>query len=172
VNIAAGAAVLQGVESNLQGAYFAWLNAADSVNFGAPSASTRYDSIILRVEDQQYGAIPGDPGAYFDVVAGDIGAGVPRADSYFNFGGGAYVPGAWFRLADVKIDPGDSSVAANKIFPSYQYVAGPGGIIFCSSTNRPAGSLGRKIFEVDTGLECTGTTSPRRTLWFIPTRMK
>lgn len=152
VNIAAGAAYLQGAESDLQGGYFAWLNDADSVNFGAPSASARYDTILLRVEDQQYGSIPADPGAYFDVVQGAVGGGAPRADSYFNFGGGAYVPGAWFRVADVLINPGDSSVASNHITQNNTYVAGPGGEILCSSTNRPAGVFGRSIYETDTGL--------------------
>jgi hypothetical protein len=153
VNIAAGAAAIHGVESSTQGAYFVWSNASDAVSFGAPSASTRYDTILIRVADNQYGSIPVAPQAYFDVVAGASGAGAARADSFFNTGGGAYVPGAWYRLADVKIDPGDTSVAANKIFQTFNYVNGPGGLILCSSTNRPPGVAGRKIYETDTNLE-------------------
>src|SRR5689334_5568753 len=137
VNIAAGAALLHGVENASQGGYFVWSNGTDAVTFGAPSASTRYDTVLIRVADNQYGSIPVAPQAYFDVVAGAAGAGAARADSYFNVGGAAYVPGAWYRLADVKIDPGDTSVAANKIFQTFNYVSGPGGVILCSSTNRP-----------------------------------
>src|SRR4051812_9297959 len=57
VNVAAGSAYLHGVESNTQGGYFAWSNASEVLTFGAASGSTRYDTILLRVADNQYGSI-------------------------------------------------------------------------------------------------------------------
>ncbi len=152
VNVAAGAAFVNGVESNTQGGYFAWSNASEALSIAAPSASTRYDSIILRVADPQYGTVTGNSRAYWDVVQGAAGAGVPRADSYFNSGGGAYVPGGWFRVADIQVDPGVTSIAANKITQNQQYVSMPGGEIFCLSTSRPTATLGLRIYEIDTGL--------------------
>lgn len=152
VNAAPGAAFVNGVESNTQGGYFAWSNASESLSIAAPSASTRYDSIILRVADPQYGTVTGNSRAYWDVVQGAAGAGAPRADSYFNTGGAAYVPGAWFRVADIQVDPGVTSIAANKITQNQKYVAPPGGVNFCLSTGRPTGTAGLRIYEIDTGL--------------------
>jgi hypothetical protein len=153
VSVTAGAAYLQGVESNTQGGYFAWSNAAETLTFGAASGSTRYDTILLRVADSQYGTISGSSRAYWSVVAGSPGAGAPRADSYFNTGGGSYNPGGWLRVADVKIDPGDTTIASNKITLIHRYIAGPGGKVYCLSTDRPTGYLGLRIHELDTTLE-------------------
>jgi hypothetical protein len=153
INIAAGSAFLQGVESNTQGGYFAWSNASEVQTFGAASGSTRYDTVLLRVADIQYGSISGAPRAYWSIVAGAAGAGAPRADSYFNSGGGSYNPGAWLRIADVRIDPGDTTISNAKITMIHNYIAPPGGQILCLSTNRPGSPvIGDRIYEVDTKL--------------------
>lgn len=154
INIAAGSGYLNGVESNTQGGYFAWSNASEVQTFGAASGSTRYDTVLLRVADNQYGTISGAPRAYWSLVPGAAGAGAPRADSYFNTGGGSYNPGAWLRVADVRIDPGDVTINSGKIVMAGNYIAPPGGRILCLSTARPASPLlGDVIFEIDTTLE-------------------
>lgn len=152
LNIGSGALAVHGVENSSQGSYFVWSNGTEAVSFGAPSASRRYDTILVRVADNQYGTIPVAPQAYFDVVAGASGAGAPRADSYFNTGGAGYIPGAWFRLADVIIDPGDTSINIADVFPNWEHVFAPGAELVVLSTNRPAGVDGLKIYEQDTGL--------------------
>lgn len=154
VSIGGGHAHLLGPHSSLQGGYFVWSNSADTLTLGAPSGSTRYDSILLRVADNQYGTITGAPRAYLEVVPGAAGAGGPRADSYFQSGGGSYQPGAWFRLCDIRVDPGDTTVSNAKITTNFQYVGMPGGTTLCTSSTRPAvPNLGDKIYETDTGLE-------------------
>lgn len=152
VNVAAGQAALLGVEATLQGSYFVWSQASEVLTIGSPSASTRYDSVILRVVDPQYGTITGNSRAYWDVVQGAPGAGVPRADSYFNSGGTAYIPGAWFRVADIRVVPAASSFTSPDITQNPQYIEAPGGVRFCTSTSRPTPTLGKRIFETDTGL--------------------
>jgi hypothetical protein len=125
VSISAGQAVLLGTENASQGAYVAWSDASENKNFAAPSGSPRIDTLLLRVEDPQYGTIPGTPGAYWDIVQG-VPAGSPaiRADSEFNSGGGFYIPGAWFRAADVRINPGDTVIPGGQITPNLRYVRG------------------------------------------------
>lgn len=154
LNVAAGEAFLLGAENNTQGGYFLWSNAAETVNFSAPSGSIRYDTVLLRVRDPQYGTISGNARASIEVVAGSAGAGAARADSYFNSGGGGYQPGAWLRLADVQIDPAVTSIAANKITQFPRYVRGIGGVTVCTSTTRPSDPiLGDRIFETNTQAE-------------------
>lgn len=122
ISIARGAAFLLGVESNLQGAYHVWSDAAVTASFAAASGNPRIDSLILRVSDDQYGTIPGSPQAYFEVVQGVAsGSPVARADSYFNSGGGGYVPGAWYRVADVRRNLGDTTIPAGQITHNLQY---------------------------------------------------
>lgn len=153
INIASGNAILNGSSNSTQGAYFLWstTNAVDTLTTLPASGSTRYDTVILRVVDGQYGTITGAPRAALEVVAGLSGAGAPRADSYFNSGGTAYQPGAWLRLADIRIDPTDTTISNGKITTNHQYVNIPGALILCHSSNRPSNPrTGERIFEVDT----------------------
>lgn len=117
VSISRGGAFLLGPETALQGSYYAFSEAAATQLFAAASGNPRIDSLLLRVADDQYGSIPvGAPQAYFDVVQG-VASGSPsaRPDSDFNLGGSFYVPGAWFRLADVRRNLGDTTIPAGQI---------------------------------------------------------
>lgn len=151
VSIAPGGAVLVGSESSTQGAYYAWNNAAETKTFGTPSAGARVDALLLRVVDKQYGSDPGLSRAEWDIVAGTSGVTTARPDSDFNSGGGFYKPGAWFRVADVRIDPGDTVIPGNKITHNLRYTRASQGGILCQSTARPTDAvLGDTAFEVDT----------------------
>lgn len=119
IAVTRGAAFLLGAESALQGSYMAFSEATQNLTVAAAGSATtqRIDSLILRVADDQYGTISvGTPQAYFDVVQG-VPASSPsaRPDSDFNVGGSQYQPGAWFRVADIRRDFGDTTVPAGKI---------------------------------------------------------
>lgn len=123
ISIQAGRAFLLGAESAQQGGYVAWSDVAENKVFGPPSGSARIDSLILRVVDTQYGSDPGTPRAEWDIVAG-VPAGSPtaRPDSDFNTGGTFYKPGAWWRLADVRINVGDTVIPGGQITRFLRYV--------------------------------------------------
>ena len=158
LSIAAGQAVLIGQESDQQGAYFVWSDAAETKLFNTPSGSPRIDSVILRVADSQYGTISGVPRAYWDFVPGVAsGSPVARPDSDFNSGGSKYVPGAWWRAADVRIDPTDVVVnptyLSNGLKTTYARTAG---FTLCTSSTRPTdAAVGDRIYEIDTKKEYT-----------------
>lgn len=123
ISIAAGAATLLGVENANQGAYFVYSDAAETKLFGAPSGQPRIDTLLLRVKDDQYGTISGTPEAYFDIVSGVAAASpVARTDADFNTGGSFYIPGAWFRVADVRTNVGDTTIPAGQITHNLRYI--------------------------------------------------
>lgn len=155
VSVAIGRAVLVGTENANQGGYFVYADTATNITFGTPSAQPRIDTLLLRVKDDQYGSISGSPGAYFDPVAG-VAAASPsaRPDSDFNVGGSLYVPGAWFRIADVRINVGDTTIPAGQITKNLRYIRPPGGVTICTSATRPTDQqVGDKIYETDTTLQ-------------------
>jgi hypothetical protein len=155
ISITAGRAFLLGAESLQQGGYFVWSDNTENKVFGPPSGSARIDSLILRVVDTQYGSDPGSPRAEWDIVAG-VASGSPtaRPDSDFNTGGTFYKPGAWWRVADVRINPGDTVIPGGQITRNTRYVRLPGGVAMCTSTTRPSDpALGDRIYETDTKRE-------------------
>lgn len=156
LNISAGAASIAGQEDDSQGSYFAWSEDDETaaVTLPDPSGQPRYDAVLLRIADSQYGTVPSTSMAYWDYVMG-VPAGSPTvlADSWFQSGGGAYVPGGFFRVCDVLRAPGDTTVPIGQIYPTYTHVSPIGGYIFCRSNYRPATPLlGDRIYEVDTKL--------------------
>lgn len=152
ISITLGRAFLLGTESAQQGGYFVWSDATENKVFGPPSGSARIDSLILRVVDTQYGSDPGTPRAEWDIVAGvPSGSPTARPDSDFNSGGTYYKPGAWYRMADVRINPGDTVIPGGQITRFPRYVRVPGGVTMCTSTTRPTDPVvGDQIFETDT----------------------
>jgi hypothetical protein len=128
VTVAAGGAMVDGPEATLQGSYFAWSQASETLSWpAAPGSTSRIDSLILRVADPQYGTIPGAAGASWDIVQGVVsGSPAARPDSYFQSGGGAYVPGGWLRVADVLISAGYTQFTAPDITWKAPYVANLG----------------------------------------------
>lgn len=154
IAIAPGRYFVLGVENAQQGGYFAWSDATETVLL-ASTGSSRIDTILLRIYDDQYGVISGSPRAQIDVVQGvTSGSPVARPDSDFNVGGSFYVPGAWARLGDVRVNSADTgSIPAGQITTANRYVRMPGGATICGSTTRPSDpQLFDEIFETDTGL--------------------
>jgi hypothetical protein len=165
VSIAQGFGFILGQESAQQGGYFAWSDAAETKTFGAPSGSPRIDTLLLRVYDSQYGTLPSGTGrVQWDIVAGTPGA-TPavQPDSAFISTGGQWVPGAWMKWAEVRINPGDTVIPSGQIYLpgsvvsgtgttwSQRYARQSGGLILCTSVSRPASpTLGDHIYETDT----------------------
>lgn len=144
VNVAGGRAFIMGRENSQQGGYFVWSDASEVLSFPAPSASPRIDTLLLRVLDDQYGTITGLPRAYWDIVQGVPGASPSaRPDSDFLSGGPFYLPGAWWRAADVRTNTIDTTVPAGQIYPTMDHVRVPGGDTLCLSTANAAGFGGR-----------------------------
>lgn len=165
LSIAAGAGFINGQESAQQGGYFAWSDASENKTFGAPSGSPRIDTLLLRVYDPQYGTLPsGTSRVQWDIVAGTPGA-TPavQPDSAFISTGGQWVPGAWMKWAEVRINPGDTVIPSGQIYLpgsvvsgtgttwSAKYARGSGAPILCTSVSRPASpAVGDHIYEIDT----------------------
>lgn len=126
--ISAGGAILVGNENAQQGAYFAWSDASENKSWPAPSGSPRIDALILRVVDGQYGTDPAEDTCFFEIVQGTpSGSPVQVPDSNFNLGGPNYRPGAWWRLANVRIDPTDTVInpSTTYLVPSNDYCYAP-----------------------------------------------
>ena len=126
INVAPGAACLIGVEDTLQGGYFAYSDssASDAITLGSPSGSPRIDTLILRVVDTQYGFDPGSPRAELAVYQGTPASSpIALDDTFFNIGGINYKPGAWMRLADVRTNPGDTTVPVANITNTAVFLA-------------------------------------------------
>lgn len=161
VSLSSGRAFLLGKETAQQGGYFAWSDAAVTATLAAPSANPRIDTILLRVYDNQYGTITGNPRAQIDIIQGTPGASPSvTADSAFNTGGGSWVPGAWYRLADIRVNPGDTVVPSGQIYTNTTFVQTPGGMFYANSVNNTTGfggppginvNAGEHLFELDTG---------------------
>jgi hypothetical protein len=153
VAIAAGRYFILGQENATQGGYFAWSDAVDNVNLAAAVGNPRIDTILLRIYDDQYGVITGSPRAQIDVVQG-VAAASPtaRVDADFLSGGSQYVPGAWARLGDVRVNVTDTgALPAGQITTANRYVRVPGGKVLCLSTARPSDPvIGDEIYETDT----------------------
>lgn len=155
VSIAPGRAFLLGAESLQQGGYVAWSDQTENKVFGPPSGQPRIDSLILRVVDTQYGSDPGAPRAEWDVVAG-VASGSPsaRADSDFNTGGGFYKPGAWYRVADVRINPGDTVIPGGQITHNLRYTRTSRAHFLARSTDTISDqAIGDSRWDTDTGTE-------------------
>lgn len=154
IQVSPGGFHVLGTENAQQGGYFAWSDTADTFLLAAAVGNPRIDTLLLRIHDNQYGSIPGSPGSYFDVVQG-VAAGAPtaRPDSDFNVGGSFYIPGAWARIVDARVNVGDTAIPGGQITSRRGFVRW-GGWTLCSSTDRPTDQvLGDRIYETDTGIQ-------------------
>lgn len=153
LRVGSGFAFILGRESSgvEQGGYFVYSTGNDDLAWPAAPATKRIDTLLLRVKDDQYGAISGTPEAYYDIVQG-VASATPsaRVDADFDSGGGFYVPGAWWRIADIEIDNGDTTINPARIFYKSLYTRS-GGVTPCLSTARPSDAVnGDMAYEVDT----------------------
>lgn len=116
LTVAAGFAVIAGEENSSQGSYFVWSNASEVLAWPAHSAQGRWDTLILRVIDTQYGVDASPEGAYWEIVQGTpAGSPTKIPDVEFQGGGDFYRPGAWWRVADVLVGSTDLNMAATDI---------------------------------------------------------
>ena len=154
VSVAAGRAFLLGVESLQQGGYVAWSDNTQNLVFGPPSGSARIDTLLLRVVDTQYGSDPGSPRAEFDIVAGvPSGSPVGRSDADFLAGGSFYKPGAWMRLAEVRINVGDTVIPGGQITSYAKYTIRSRGVFLARLASETYAAFpGDERFDLDTGL--------------------
>ncbi len=107
-SVAAGAAVLRDkTDPANRGAYFASNTAA--ALYSLPNVDTQpfIASVVLRAVDPQYESATGAVGARIDVVSGTpSGSPVPPSDATIS--GVTGTPGGWTRLANIRINTGDT----------------------------------------------------------------
>lgn len=122
LGVDAGWAAIPGVESTSQGSYFVWSNGGDSIAWPSASGQPRIDSLILRVIDKQYGTDPDANGAQWEVCQG-VPAASPSAiaDIEFDAGGSFHRYGAWWRVCNVLISPGNTVMTSTVITDLKQY---------------------------------------------------
>lgn len=163
-SVAGGRAHILGQESSAQGGYVAWSDGSENLVVGAPSGTPRVDTLLLRIYDEQYGTITGTSRAQWDIVAGTPNASpVALADSSFLAAGANYIPGAWWRVADIRSNPGDTTIPPGQIYSTNTFVRVPGGRTLCNSTASTTGFGGRptdgvkgdSLYEIDTGYTYT-----------------
>lgn len=155
IAVSGGRYFILGAENAQQGGYFVWSDATETFLLAAAVGNPRWDTIIVRVIDDQYGSISGAPRAEFAVVQGVAsGSPTPRPDSDFNVGGSFYIPGAWSRLGDVRVNVADTgSIPTGQIDTMNRHVRPPNSNVLCLSTRRPTDPvLGDRIHEVDTDM--------------------
>lgn len=161
-SVAPGRAYIHGRENSSQGGYVTFSDAAENLVVPAPAASPRIDTLLLRVYDEQYGTLPsGTSRAQWDIVPG-VAAASPNArpDTDFLLGGSQYVPGAWWRVADIRSNPGDTTIPSGQFYPTLDHARVPGADTLCLSAPTVTGFGGRPtdqvlndtIREVDTGV--------------------
>lgn len=150
VDVGAGKAVVREKTTPLvRGAYFFQADAIEaSVALPVPDTQPFYAAVVARVTDPQYGTVTGNVGARIDVIKGTPAASpvvVPDAtiDAVTN------TPGGWIRLADVRINTGDTGAIPGGQITDTRKPSG-WGLIKCLSTNRPTGVSGLQIYEYDT----------------------
>jgi hypothetical protein len=154
ISIAGGVGTLAGRSTPAsQGSYLVWSDAADVVALPAVQSNPFIVAVVLRVADPQYGVVSGTVGARYDLVPGTAAASpvAPSDSDISSYGGG--VPGAWLRLADVRINTGDTgAIPAGQITDTRGYYISGGMYVVCTSATRPPHKVSRLIYETDTKL--------------------
>ncbi|GAA4908012.1 hypothetical protein [Streptomonospora salina] len=112
VEIGPGIAVLDGNAATLQGSYFVWSAEPEVQSWPAPAAQPRVDALVLSVADAQYGEVE-TQGPTWLIVEG-VASTTPVAPSDAEISA-MTEPGAWTRVANVRVDPGDATIAPANI---------------------------------------------------------
>jgi hypothetical protein len=116
VRVNSGAAVCGDKEAATQGFYFAWSDSQEDVPWPGPSGQPRIDALILRIVDPQYGTTASTTGAKWEIIQGTPAASptAPSDSTINNVTNNK--PGAWLRVADVRINTSDTtSIPAARI---------------------------------------------------------
>lgn len=160
VSISAGGAIVKGLTNNTQGSYFAWSNASENVAWPASAGSARYDTLIIRIVDTQYGADGTGSRAVWEVLSGTP-AGSPTILTDTQIDASYPKPGAWIAVADVLVPAGATNLNSATITrrvpttnrPS-RYASNLGYTNFYAAHGVPASGKypGERFWCVDTGL--------------------
>lgn len=128
-----GYIVMEGNDDTAQGSYLFWEHESVSVAAVAPGVTARVDSLLAVVADEQYGTLIGEPGARF-VWATGTPAASPVALSDSEIESSWAEPGAWYRIADIRVDPGTTEFESSDITPASDLlvVAAPGEVVYQS----------------------------------------
>lgn len=154
MTIGAGDAAIMGSEgSATQGGYYAWSSAAETIAWPAAAGSPRYDSLLLRIIDTQYGADAAGNKALWDVASGTpSGSPVPLADSQFNVGGALHRPGGWWRVADVLVPASVTNLSTATVVHKRRY-ARMGRNVICLAADLPTDAqIGDTAIVIDDGM--------------------
>ncbi|MFN0028412.1 MAG: hypothetical protein ACKV2O_14720 [Acidimicrobiales bacterium] len=148
VNVDTGQVVIPGTQGTYAGVYFCENQGAVNIALAAADATNaRYDLIVARVRDNQYGG-------GIDTFAIEAVTGVPAAVPLE-----PAIPANSWVLARVTVNPApDNTIITADILDrratgtgQFGRASALGGTIPCTSTTRPTGIAGAQIFELDTG---------------------
>lgn len=141
VDVAIGAAYVDGSQSSVQGGYFVFNDAIVNIAISpADPVNPRIDLIGVRVRDTEYTA--GSNDTAFIVVQGTP-AGVPAEPT---------VPSNFVTLARVDVAALAASIVNANITDRRRRMSALGGMVVCTSATRPTTNLweGQAIWETDT----------------------
>lgn len=158
MNVAGGFAAINGQEATDQGFYFAWSEAQESIAWTVPDSQPRIDALLLRIADSQYGTVSGSQGAYWQIIPGVPAASpVARTDSDINTN--FDVPGAWMRICDYRVNPGDTTIDVARITDQRKIAQG----IAQSGTTAMRGKMDTATLKA--GFEFFNTTTGELQIW-------
>jgi hypothetical protein len=156
VNVAGGQLVLAGTEGTYQGVYVCENRGTQNVAIAAAdSTNARRDLIVARVRDAAYSGATNS-------FAIEVVTGTPAASPV-----DPAIPANSYVLARIAVAAGATSITNANITDGrsswsgqYGRAAALGGTIICTSTTRPTGVEGMRIYETDTKQELVhnGTT--------------
>jgi hypothetical protein len=133
VQIGPGRTVIRGGAAIDQGSYFVWSAEPEVLAWPGPSAQPRVDALILTIADSQYGAVE-EQGPAWLIVQG-VASTNPTAPSTDDVHAAAPA-GAWARIAHVRVNPDDTTIApaniSNRLGPhdgGWQPLSLPTGVV-------------------------------------------
>lgn len=151
-------AIVKGLTNTTQGSYFAWSNAAENIAWPAADSQPRYDTLLLRIVDTQYGADGTGSRAAWEVVSGTPAAS-PSILTDAQIDASFPKPGAWLALYDVLVPAAATSLTGATITkrgmttdrPS-RYATSLGYTPYYSTQGVPASGkwAGERFWEIDT----------------------
>jgi hypothetical protein len=146
VDVTGGVALVPGTEGLTQGSYVVVNSATENLSIAAAHATLgRIDRVGVRVRDSAYSGVNND-GA--NVVITGTPSGSPAAPAE---------PNNFLTLALVSVPAADTTITNSQITDMRIGLAAPGGVVWCTSANRPnpaSGQVltGQEIYETDTTL--------------------
>lgn len=151
--IQGGSAVILGSAST-QGAYWGYSDAQENLAWPAANGSNpRWDTLIMRVIDTQYGASGAGDQLRWEILQGTPAASpVVLTDTQINTN--FPQPGAWMRMWDVRVPAGVTNLTTATFTRRFPYTNTNGVLLYNSAVeSRPAGLYrGETLMDVSTGL--------------------